>query len=60
MTADELIAVEEAQNGHRVELRLQQKLRITLPEVRTPALAGTFVHPKKALFRYSRTIFRHL
>ena len=35
VAADELIAVGEDENGQRIDLRLHQKLRITLPEVRT-------------------------
>jgi predicted secreted protein len=49
MTADELIAVGEAQNGHRVELRLQQKLRITLPEVRTAGFDWDLRSPKEGV-----------
>ena len=46
MNANEL-AVGEAENGHQVELRLQQKLRITLPEVRTAGFGWNFRSSKQ-------------
>ena len=49
VTANELIEVGEAENGARIELRLHQKLRITLPE-RTAGFPWNLRSPNERFF----------
>lgn len=50
VTANELIEVGEAENGDRIELRLHQKLRITLPETRTAGFRSNLRSPNECFF----------
>lgn len=50
VTANELIEVGEAENGVRIELRLHQKLWITLPEIRTAGFRWNLRSPNERFF----------